>query len=116
MFASKFYFVKFNERKFNFNVEGAVRPTSLAVVGPHNNNNADANSASLLAASFTDGSISVYDMEASTSSTPVLTFEQGAPGRINAIAIHPTMPVIVSAHEDRQIKLWDLNSGLYSIH
>ncbi|CAG2113958.1 unnamed protein product, partial [Medioppia subpectinata] len=91
-------------------LEGSVRPTSLAAVAPHNNNS-ESSSPSLLAAAFTDGSISVYDLEATSGSKPVLTFEAGAPGRVNAIAVHPTMPVVVSAHEDRQIKLWDLNSG-----
>lgn len=83
----------------------------MAAVAPHNNNTEGSSSPSLLAAAFTDGTISVYDLEATSQSTPVLTFEGCSPGRVNAIAVHPTMAVLVSAHEDRQIKLWDLNSG-----
>lgn len=65
-----------------------------------------------MAASFTDGSIAVYDIEGGTSNQPILTFEHGDPSRINSIVVHPTMPVIVSAHEDKQIKFWDFNSGI----
>jgi len=88
-----------------------VRPTSLAAISPHNNNNASANSSSLIAASFSDGTVGIYDIDSPTSNQPVLTFENGSPSRINSVVVHPTMPVLVSAHEDRQIKFWDLNNG-----
>lgn len=94
----------------------------------------------MIAVSFTDGSIDVYDLnslESSSSSinnspTPFITFKQQTNessngssdavtvnnqqsnnfgGRINSIVVHPTMPIIVSAHQDRQIKFWDLNTG-----
>lgn len=55
----------------------------------------------------------MHDVEAGKAA-PVLTFETGgagAAGRVNAVAVHPTMPVVISAHDDRQIKLWDINSG-----
>lgn len=87
-------------------------PTSLAAIAPHNNNT-ESSSPSLLAAAFTDGSINIYDLEVTSQSKPVLIFEGTTPGRVNAIAVHPTMPVLVSAHEDRQIKLWDLNTGQF---
>lgn len=97
-----------------FSIDPNVRPTSLAAISPHNNNNASANSSSLIAASFSDGTVGIYDIDSPTSNQPVLTFENGSPSRINSVVVHPTMPVLVSAHEDRQIKFWDLNNGKLS--
>lgn len=31
--------------------------------------------------------------------------------QINRIVLHPTMPIVVSGHEDRGIKFYDLNTG-----
>lgn len=97
----------------------------------------------MIAVSFTDGSIDVYDLnslESSSSSinnspTPFITFKQtnesingtdgsvtvnnqssSFGGRINSIVVHPTMPILVSAHQDRQIKFWDLNTGKKPFH
>ena len=67
-------------------------------------------SGSLVVVSFADGSIAVYDVEVA-SSQPVLLFENGSSCRVNSVVVHPTLPVIVSAHEDRQIKFWDLDTG-----
>lgn len=89
-----------------------MSPTCLATIPPHNSLSTS-HSASLLASSFTNGSICIYDIESSTFNQPILKFENSnseAP-RINSITVHPTMPVLVSAHEDRQIKFWDLTSG-----
>ncbi|RWS31975.1 striatin-3-like isoform X2, partial [Leptotrombidium deliense] len=90
----------------------SAQPTCVVSIPPHNNNNATANSASLLAISFTDGSIYVYDIESTSYSQPILKFDKPeGSSRINSIVVHPTMPVIVSAHENRQIQFWDLNTG-----
>lgn len=35
--------------------------------------------------------------------------------QINKIVCHPTMPVVVSGHEDRYIRFFDVNSGMSSI-
>jgi striatin 1/3/4 len=86
-------------------------PTSLAAVSPHNNNNTSSNSSTLIAASFADGSVAVYDIDSPTPNQAVLAFDDGNPSRINSVVVHSTMPVLVSAHEDRQIKFWDLNAG-----
>lgn len=75
----------------------------------------NSSSASLLAASFTDGSLVIYDIESSDINQPVVKFKTEKSSRINSIIVHPTMPVMVSAHQDRQIKFWDINSGK-SIH
>lgn len=106
-------------------LEPKVSPTCLAAIPSHNTRPDDSSATNLLAASFTNGKICVYDIE-SSSTIPVLVFEHGtatptgtSPSvstvRINAIAVHPSMPVIVSAHEDRQIKLWDLNTGKFKL-
>jgi len=44
----------------------------------------------------------------------VLTFwpADGTPAaQINKIISHPTMPILVTAHEDKYIKMFDLSSG-----
>lgn len=135
-----------------FSTDSNKRPTCLVRIDNiTSNNNSTSNqsivgttgtpiTSSMIAVSFTDGSIDVYDLnslESSSSSinnspTPFITFKQQTNessngssdavtvnnqqsnnfgGRINSIVVHPTMPIIVSAHQDRQIKFWDLNTG-----
>ena len=93
-----------------------VRPTCIFSISS-SNSSAASSSGSLIVVSFTDGSMSVFDLESNEPQTPVLSFETNASGnelvsRINSVVVHPTLPVVVSAHEDRQIKFWDLNNGL----
>lgn len=75
---------------------------------------ASSGGSSLVVVSFTDGSMKVFDIE-NESVDSVLSFETSSPtetaSRINSVVVHPAMPVVVSAHEDRQIKFWDLNNG-----
>lgn len=33
--------------------------------------------------------------------------------QINRVVVHPTMPMVVSGHEDRHIKFYDLNTGIH---
>lgn len=88
--------------------EGAV-PTDLFVIGTPNLNT-NVSSSPLLISSYNDGSISLYDIEGST--TPVLSFEKVPnSGIIFSLAVHPTMPIVISAHQDRHIRLWDINTG-----
>lgn len=92
-------------------IDPRSNPTSLASISSNRNNNAvSAASGSLIAVSFTDGSIAVFDVD-SPSSQPVSTFDTGNSSRVNCIVIHPTLPVLVSAHDDRHIKFWDLDTG-----
>ena len=93
-----------------------VRPTCIFSISSSNSSSASS-SGSLIVVSFTDGSMSVFDLESNEPQVPVLSFETNASGnelvsRINSVVVHPTLPVVVSAHEDRQIKFWDLNNGL----
>lgn len=90
------------------------------------NTNQNVSSSPLLICAYNDGTMAMYDIEAhsgdignsssSSSANPILTFEKSNDnnnGRINSIAIHPIMPVVITAHEDRFIKLWDINTGLF---
>ena len=36
-------------------------------------------------------------------------YKQGHDRGVNWVAFHPTMPLIVSAADDRQVKLWRMN-------
>ncbi|KAL6106067.1 strn3 [Pungitius sinensis] len=67
-----------------------------------------------MVASFNSGDVVVYDLE--TSQNALVLKGQGdgtLPGsnHINKVVSHPTLPVTISAHEDRQIKFYDNKSG-----
>ncbi|KAM6973614.1 striatin-3 [Aplochiton taeniatus] len=67
-----------------------------------------------MVASFNTGDVVVYDME--TSQPTVVLAGQGdstlpAANHINKVVSHPTLPVTVTAHEDRNIKFFDNKSG-----
>uniref|UniRef100_A0AAY4A1X9 Striatin N-terminal domain-containing protein n=1 Tax=Denticeps clupeoides TaxID=299321 RepID=A0AAY4A1X9_9TELE len=67
-----------------------------------------------MVASFNTGNAVVYDME--TSQPTVVFAAQGdstlpAGNHINKVVSHPTLPVTVTAHEDRHIKFFDNKSG-----
>jgi len=65
-----------------------------------------------LAVSFTKGFIQIYDINSSNYSQPVLIFESlNKNSKINSIVVHPTLTIIVSAHEDRNIRFWDYTTG-----
>lgn len=91
-------------------------PTDLFVIESPNLNT-NISSSPMLITSFNDGSIALYDIEGS--STPVLSFEKliqetQVPCSISSLAVHPTLPIVISAHQDRHIRLWDINSGIFS--
>lgn len=64
------------------------------------------------AVSHTDGKVLIYDLE--TGQVPI-TLAEADGCRINSIVSHPTMPITVSAHDDRYIRFYDNVSGK-SIH
>lgn len=71
-----------------------------------------------MVASFSSGDVVLYDLE--TSQSALVLKAQGdstAPGQnhINRVVSHPTLPVTITAHEDRNIKFFDNKSGK-SIH
>ncbi|XP_022111054.1 striatin-3-like [Acanthaster planci] len=55
----------------------------------------------------------IFDLE---TGTPVVTLESKMPSdnaytQINKVASHPTLPITITAHEDRHIRFFDNNSG-----
>ncbi|XP_007578192.1 striatin-3 [Poecilia formosa] len=67
-----------------------------------------------MVASFNNGDVAIYDLE--TSQTALVLKGQGdstVPGlnHINKVVSHPTLPVTITAHEDRHIKFFDNKSG-----
>ncbi|KAG0084500.1 hypothetical protein BGZ93_001201 [Podila epicladia] len=64
--------------------------------------------------SYANSVVKLFDIETGQA---ILDFKSnetydGTPStQINKIVCHPTMPVVVSAHEDRYIRFFDLNSG-----
>ncbi|KAI8140171.1 WD40-repeat-containing domain protein [Fennellomyces sp. T-0311] len=68
-----------------------------------------------LAVSFSNADIRIYDIETGQVVTTLQgsndSYDGSVGTQINKIVAHPTMPLIVSGHEDRQIKFYDLKSG-----
>ncbi|KAK5917407.1 hypothetical protein CgunFtcFv8_012299 [Champsocephalus gunnari] len=67
-----------------------------------------------MVASFNTGDVVVYDLETSQSALVLKGQGDGTlPGsnHINKVVSHPTLPVTITAHEDRQIKFYDNKSG-----
>ncbi|XP_075359198.1 striatin-3 isoform X3 [Mycteria americana] len=67
-----------------------------------------------MVASFNTGSTVIYDLE--TSQSVVMLSSQIEPGvqsnnHINKVVSHPTLPVTITAHEDRHIKFFDNKTG-----
>uniref|UniRef100_A0A8C6P687 Striatin n=1 Tax=Nothobranchius furzeri TaxID=105023 RepID=A0A8C6P687_NOTFU len=61
-----------------------------------------------LVTSFTNGQIGLFNME---TRQLVLTLQQRTPCHINKVLSHPTLPITITAQEDRHIKFFDNNSG-----
>ncbi|XP_067381545.1 striatin-like isoform X2 [Channa argus] len=65
-----------------------------------------------LVTSFTDGQIGLFNME---TRQLVLSLESNSesdtPCQINKVLSHPTLPITITAQEDRHIKFFDNNSG-----
>lgn len=55
-----------------------------------------------------DGKILIYDLETGQALT---TLADSDDCHVNCVASHPTMPVTISAHNDRHIRFFDNNSG-----
>ncbi|XP_068795469.1 striatin isoform X3 [Struthio camelus] len=69
---------------------------------------------SLMVASFNSGHTSIFNME---TRQRILTLESGVDTtvssscQINRVISHPTLPISITAHEDRHIKFYDNNTG-----
>uniref|UniRef100_A0A8C8DVJ6 Striatin-3 n=1 Tax=Oryzias sinensis TaxID=183150 RepID=A0A8C8DVJ6_9TELE len=67
-----------------------------------------------MVASFNGGDVAIYDLE--TSQTTVVLKGQGdgtdpSLNHINKVVSHPTLPITITAHEDRHIKFFDNKTG-----
>jgi len=61
--------------------------------------------------SYEDGLICIQDIE---SKVPLLKLQESGTikeDRVNSVVSHPTMPLTISAHDDKHIKFHDINSG-----
>ncbi|XP_041469117.1 striatin-3-like isoform X1 [Lytechinus variegatus] len=62
---------------------------------------------------FTSADVAVFDLE---TAKKVITLDSRLPSdsptsQVNRVASHPTLPVTITAHEDRHIRFFDNNSG-----
>ncbi|KAI7862263.1 WD40-repeat-containing domain protein [Spinellus fusiger] len=68
-----------------------------------------------LVVSYTHAMIQVFDVETGQRVLSMQKSNSSYDGthatQINCLVAHPTMPLVVSGHEDRHIKLYDLRSG-----
>ncbi|RVE57641.1 hypothetical protein OJAV_G00218300 [Oryzias javanicus] len=67
-----------------------------------------------MVASYNGGDVAIYDLE--TSQTAVVLKGQGdgtaaSLNHINKVVSHPTLPITITAHEDRHIKFFDNKTG-----
>lgn len=66
-----------------------------------------------IVAAFNSSHSIIFDTE---TGKPVVRLESGqdsvaANKQINRVVCHPTLPLTISAHEDRHIRFWDNNTG-----
>ncbi|XP_048863466.1 striatin-like isoform X2 [Brienomyrus brachyistius] len=65
-----------------------------------------------MVASFSTGRMGLFNMETRQLVLSLeSTMEPGSPCRINKVLSHPTLPITVTAQEDRHIKFFDNNTG-----
>ncbi|NWU88392.1 STRN protein, partial [Upupa epops] len=84
---------------FNDNQEMGI-PSSIDLVS---------SDSSLMVTSFNTGHTSIFNME---TRQRILTLESFSSScQINKVISHPTLPISITAHEDRHIKFYDNNTG-----
>ncbi|XP_057316600.1 striatin-3-like isoform X2 [Hydractinia symbiolongicarpus] len=86
----------------SYSCEGVGKPTSVSFI------NTDTGQ---IASSYTSEQCVIFDME---TAKPVVTFgsmHSGNSSQINKVVSHPTSPMVITAHEDRHIRFFDINSG-----
>ncbi|MBN3313141.1 STRN3 protein, partial [Atractosteus spatula] len=67
-----------------------------------------------MVASFNNGGTVIYDLETSQPAVVLLSQGEGTlpvANHINRVVSHPTLPVTITAHEDRHIKFFDNKTG-----
>ncbi|CAG0880479.1 unnamed protein product [Cyprideis torosa] len=53
----------------------------------------------------------IYDLETGKPLTRIVTSNESK-AQINRVVSHPTLNILLTAHEDHQIRFWDISSGL----
>jgi len=85
--------------------QGYGNPTSVACVATDIHH---------IVASYAAAKTVVYDLE---TAKPVLNLDSastydGTPNtQINKVVCHPTLPIVVTGHEDKYIRFYDANTG-----
>lgn len=67
-----------------------------------------------LAVAFRDGVIKLFDLDTGRLVEKLqntLSNDGGSTSQINKLVSHPTMPLLVSGHEDRYIRIFDVSTG-----
>lgn len=67
-----------------------------------------------IAASYTSEKCVLFDLETAKPVVTLDTEKSFGPGNvtsINKVVSHPTLPMLITAHEDRHIRFFDINSG-----
>ncbi|XP_013409886.1 striatin-3 isoform X2 [Lingula anatina] len=85
-----------------FTVENEGVPTSMDFVRCEPNQ---------MVASYSSNNTFIFDMETAKQVIKLETAEDSPNGRINRLISHPTLPVTITAHEDRHIRFYDNNTG-----
>ncbi|KAE9341096.1 hypothetical protein PR003_g10158 [Phytophthora rubi] len=63
---------------------------------------------------YTNGSIAQFDYAAERVIQLTRAIDVDAKGRggqVNKLAVHPTMPIAIAAHQDRKIRMYDMRAG-----
>jgi len=66
-----------------------------------------------VAVAFTSSVIKIFDIDTGKQLIRLQpeASSDGAPLQVNSIASHPTMPILVTGHEDKHIRIWDISTG-----
>jgi len=67
-----------------------------------------------LAVGWDDAVVKIYDVESGKEVMRLksdMTYDGSPKTQVNRVISHPTMPILVTAHEDKYIRIFDLTSG-----
>eukprot|EP00127_Corallochytrium_limacisporum_P002629 Clim_evm65s134 gene=Clim_evmTU65s134 len=65
----------------------------------------------MLLISFDSGMLRQYDLETGQMTEQIHVDDEGSGQQINCAINHPTMPIIITGHEDKKIRYFDINSS-----
>jgi striatin 1/3/4 len=64
-----------------------------------------------LVAGYSSGAAIIYDIDTGKQVIKLDTEQQSEPSLVTKVVSHPTLPLTITAHEDRHIRFWDNNTG-----